>query len=277
MNNSLYYLFAFLLISMLSCKNSDETFDSVPDFPDKTLIYKLSALYDSTSQGRMELEYNANGKVSRVYEVTPELERETAMNYKYDNNCVYTHIKQVSKYNNPPKWENTDTIYLKNGIADSCSGVFDYYARNKVPYYIKYEYDSENRMTNMKIVYPPRHISYERERVENYSLEWEGDNIKRITGTNPQSFEYIYEYYDNSAIPSHYVQRHPVLVHHQPLIEENVFGKKSSHLIYSEKRGENSIITYDYEYANNYVNAININYNNGTDICKMSLKWMLLE
>ena len=98
---------------MLSCKNSDETFDSVPDFPDKTLIYKLSALYDSTSQGRMELEYNANGKVSRVYEVTPELERETAMNYKYDNNCVYTHIKQVSKYNNPPKWENTDTIYLK--------------------------------------------------------------------------------------------------------------------------------------------------------------------
>ncbi|MBO5314025.1 MAG: hypothetical protein J6A70_01910 [Prevotella sp.] len=277
MKNIVYCLFTFISLSIMSCHDndiiqSDENCesDTIAD-TEIPLKYKVSTIYSIADNFRMDFEYNEQGKVSKVYEVSPKFNRTTEMIYKYDtlNNCIYSHIKQRQEYievSETTDFERTDTIYIKNGVAESCSGMLVSYLPNSFEkaYYINFDYDNEKRLTHM-LLRQPRFSD------QHYYLEWENDNIVRTM--EPCNVECIYEYYSSPAMPSFYTQPHPLYIHHAPLIEEGVFGKKSCNLLYRKKEsGGCDWTTYQYGFVDDKVDFIEIKYDTAY-ISNLRISW----
>lgn len=106
---------------------------------------------------------------------------------------------------------------------------------------------------------------------QHYYLEWENDNIVRTM--EPCNVECIYEYYSSPAMPSFYTQPHPLYIHHAPLIEEGVFGKKSCNLLYRKKEsGGCDWTTYQYRFVDDKVDFIEIKYDTAY-ISNLRISW----
>lgn len=221
---NLFVVSAFALVA--SCGNDDV----VPAPPPSNVPLLKSATWNG---GKSVYQYDEKSRVVSVVSHDNISESRT-ISYRYDDTRqrIYSEMKEERRGDFTPVLLYRDTIFLKNGLADSVSGVI----LNHTVYHFRMHYDVDRHLVkvNVRNVF----IANRNELKSVHEYVWEGDNLKTYmtAGRLRDLFRIDYSYTFQPAV------RHSVMTmpnaNLQPLLCQGYLGMLPKYLVEKEQVSE---------------------------------------
>lgn len=252
-----YLLLTFLLLIITSCSNQDE--------PKPTAFTQVSEISNGSTTSH-NITYDEYGRVSKYTAVFSDESVNATYSYPADDIITIHTVCEQNGVNHILR-EYEDKIYLENGRASYCDGVFSMTGHDDMfqkKYRHEFIYTSDNHLNVIKWTEWNREgndWAYDKPLTwENYYI-WENGNLVEVedyNGNSTPTYTYNYSFSDIEGVQNIIAAR---LGRYQyyPLQLKEIFGAQSRNLISIEKFKSN-VLSYEIKYEYNIAASTIIRY-----------------
>lgn len=249
-------VYGFLTMAVMAVASCSSNNDITPDTDKQSGVMRLDSIY--SNKYTISYKYDEQGRIVK-YSQQYDTYNEVNVNYDLTDSKIYVTFARDYISANMPEIGGisrfySDTIFIKNGLADSCSGFMRYYDdmgdECKKNYTIRFSYDANNQLTKQTVSH---------NFTENYTTVWEGGNIvaQYSDAAREDTAVYTYTTYPNT-LQSSFFHQHYVLVQFRPLVDAGYFGALPKNLLESMVSGDMTM-KYEYKFSNDTVVSLTQN------------------
>jgi hypothetical protein len=255
------FLFTIVMMTMsIICSCSQDSADN----ESRADVRRILSIDGSSLHSTYE--YDKDGNLVKYINNDSSACRYSKVAYIYDlpNNHIFsTRTDSLCRDGKMRKVTYRDTLYLKDGVADSCSGVAIGQNGRITGYSSKYIYDRNEHLTT--VIAANYYYQYNRKPwfVTRHSMTWKGSNLRTYMNDNTNKMfndtvDYLYGNEPNMLPDQDYTA---LLLQHRPLCNAAFFGTVSKNMLTGFTHGRLTC-NYECEKADDVITRITFRYNN---------------